>query len=76
MILSNFYKILFSSLLILFISLAFLSFKFFAIIIFLILHIIYGILRINGFLPKQSYKGKHILITGAGNFKIINFLKT
>ena len=75
MILSNFYKILFSSLLILFISLAFLSFKI-AIIIFLILHIIYGILRINGFLPKQSYKGKHILITGAGNFKIINFLKT
>ena len=63
--LNNFYKILFLSLTVLFISLAIISFKT-AIIIFIILHILYAIIRANGFLPKQSYKGKHVFITGAG----------
>ena len=63
--LNNFNRILFLSLTALFISLAFISLKK-AIIIFIILHIIYAIMRVNGFLPKQSYKGKHVFITGAG----------
>jgi len=63
--LPKFYKFLFIGLTILFVSIAFVNLKK-AIIIFVCFHIIYAIMRANGLLPKQSYKGKHVFITGAG----------
>lgn len=49
--LQSVYKILFFSLTALFISLALINLKT-AIIIFIIFHILYAIMRTNGFLPK------------------------